>query len=271
MKKHHVAAVLAVIMAAVLAGPAGATTILGQTGGTTPCIGGSLLFNTATVTANSYVVPAGAWRVTFWSTQGGVDTRFSTTAEQALLVLRATGVANQYTVVAVSDNQNTTTIGLHTFAVNLDAQGGDIIGLWAGNGSICANRTRNAGDVVAGFDEPKPPVGQQVTVVPSTGFTVNVSATLEPRLAAASARGGYCMPAPVLRSDGTFGSFVDLVFNQNLADSRYTGAYAANYAAGKGLTCDALPGYLDAGYKVDPLGLVSFDPKSNIYEYFKKA
>jgi hypothetical protein len=52
-----------------------------------------------------------------------------------------------------------------------------------------------------------------------------------------SAREAYCMPQPVMRTDGTMGTFVDLVAGQPAHDLRYAGAVPAVYLAGVGLTC----------------------------------
>lgn len=61
---------------------------------------------------------------------------------------------------------------------------------------------------------------------------------LEPEPEPEPARDGYCMPQPVLRSDGTTGAFVDLVSGQPAWDPRYAGAVLAALVAGVGLTCD---------------------------------
>jgi TolB protein len=53
-----------------------------------------------------------------------------------------------------------------------------------------------------------------------------------------SSRTGYCMPEPVMRADGTMGTFVDLVGGQPDTDPRYRGAVPAALVANIGLTCD---------------------------------
>ena len=45
------------------------------------------------------------------------------------------------------------------------------------------------------------------------------------------------MPQPVLRTDGTLGTFVDLLAAQPAHDPRYAGAVPAVYLTGVGLTC----------------------------------
>ncbi|MDX6485888.1 MAG: hypothetical protein QOF43_1041, partial [Gaiellaceae bacterium] len=47
----------------------------------------------------------------------------------------------------------------------------------------------------------------------------------------------YCMPQPVLRSDGTRGTMVDLEYGQPYVDPTYAGAMLAPYTSGLGYTC----------------------------------
>jgi hypothetical protein len=47
----------------------------------------------------------------------------------------------------------------------------------------------------------------------------------------------YCMPQPVLRSDGTRGAMVDLEYGQPYVDPTYAGAVLAPYVSGVGYTC----------------------------------
>lgn len=269
VKKLLLSAGLVAVLVAFGAAPAVAASIVGQAGGASGCFGDSLLFTPQAVSVNSYVVPAGSWRVKSWSTQGGVLTQLSATASGAVVILRPTGVVSQYTVVAVSATEATTLAGLLTFATDLPAQGGDIVGLWVTNGSICANRTRNTGDLGGSSDQPKPQPGQQVVSALTAGFVTNVSASLEP--ATRSPRGFYCTPNSVQRTDGTSGMFVDLVVGQQSSDSKYGGATPALYGEGYGATCDALllRGFKDAGYKVDLLGRRS-GTADDLYEYFTK-
>lgn len=51
------------------------------------------------------------------------------------------------------------------------------------------------------------------------------------------ARAGYCLPEPMLRSDGTWGRFVDLEAGQPLHDPKFAKAVAATYTAGVGFSC----------------------------------
>jgi hypothetical protein len=47
----------------------------------------------------------------------------------------------------------------------------------------------------------------------------------------------YCMPQPVLRSDGTRGTMVDLEYGQPYVDPTYAGAVLSTYTSGIGYTC----------------------------------
>jgi hypothetical protein len=53
----------------------------------------------------------------------------------------------------------------------------------------------------------------------------------------APARALYCMPQPVYRTDGTWGTTVDLVVGQQMTDPRYAGATRAIYTTGHGYSC----------------------------------
>ena len=64
-------------------------------------------------------------------------------------------------------------------------------------------------------------------------------------------RAGYCMPAPVLRADGTTGRFVDLYVGQPSFDSRFRGATPALFLEGRGISCELLPGYVQSNRTVD--------------------
>jgi hypothetical protein len=85
-------------------------------------------------------------------------------------------------------------------------------------------------------------------------------------------RGGYCASKPVMRADGTVGTFLDLVDGQPVSDATYAGAVRAFFGQGYGLTCDVLTGkgFKDAGYKVDGSGIHTGNAAADIYEYFLK-
>lgn len=129
-------------------------------------------------------------------------------------------------------------------------------------------------------------------MLPITGFQLNISVTLsKPKKGAGSsavpasptvepepARIAICTAQPIRRADGTVGTFADVLASEYPATdmaSPYYGAAPAKYAEGIGLTCDNLPGYTDAGYKVNgdgvraPAGLEASWPAP--YEYFAKV
>ena len=84
------------------------------------------------------------------------------------------------------------------------------------------------------------------------------------------ARIGVCAAQPMLRSDGTMGVFVNIMVSQ-FAQPHYEHVTPAFFYERLGLSCDVLPGYTDAGYKVDPMGNRLPLPDGNFYEYCLKA
>jgi hypothetical protein len=77
---------------------------------------------------------------------------------------------------------------------------------------------------------------------------------------------GYCSVAGDTRPSGAPippGTFLDLVGGQPANDPHYTGAVAANYFQGLGITCDVLAGYTRTGELVGSGG--HGDPGSYIY------
>jgi hypothetical protein len=142
-----------------------------------------------------------------------------------------------------------------------------------------------------------PEAGETVTLVPglAVGYRLNMQVTLKsgsgsgrgsssppkpaaPVVAPQPARTAICTAKPVLRTDGTIGTFNDVLASQYPTSdpaSPYYGAVPANYLQGIGLTCDILPGFTDAGYKVNgegvraPAGLEASWPAP--YEYYTKA
>jgi hypothetical protein len=76
-----------------------------------------------------------------------------------------------------------------------------------------------------------------IVVPPPTVQSVYVTQVVAAPTPDASPREAYCMPQPVLRGDGTWGTFVDLLAGQPQKDPRYAGAIPATYVPGVGLTC----------------------------------
>jgi hypothetical protein len=220
----------------------------------------------------TYAAPSGSWLIDSWSAYSNLS---GPAGSGSLLVVRPVG--GGYKVVDESATESIPGTGESTFSSSLHAEGGDLIGFWVKVDFDCIAETPNLDDVI-GFGSVgsgKPPVG---TVIPSgslssfAGLRLNVRAHLSTPEGKAAKREAYCMPAPVLRADGTTGTFVDLEAGQPASDARYAGAVPAGFGQGYGLTCDNLAarGYTDAGHTVDGTGSVNPAAALNVYEYFTK-
>jgi hypothetical protein len=121
----------------------------------------------------SFVVPAGSWLLTSWSTFAG-----STGGSMGLMIFRAAAVPGYYTVVAESPVQTLTPGVLNTFATNVVVHGGDFLGFWSGNGAACATFTGNPGDANLYSFGPEPVVGATVPLFVALAFVLNISATI---------------------------------------------------------------------------------------------
>lgn len=163
-------ALLAVVsMMVVATGASAATTTLGQTtsSGTFKC--GEYWF---LQTDSAYVVPAGNWAVTSWSTQAG-----ATGGSMALVIFRSAG-SGSYTVVGASPVESPAAGTLNTFTLAnpISVQAGDLLGMYE-NGAFCGSS--GVGFVFGGFGPGALTVN--ATVTPTWGndsFRANVSATL---------------------------------------------------------------------------------------------
>ena len=265
----------------------------GQTGADTACgaPGDMIGVQTAVSGGTLYTIPSGEWTITSWSAAG------SSTGEEALVVYRPTGAPNEYKIVG-STSAHALPKSLNTFDANIKVKGGDLVGFWASPGTICAKATGSLADTASiFFPSGVPDAGQTVTLEPgfADGHRLNMQVTLERRSGSSGskaptsqpsapvftpqpARTAICTPKPLSRTDGTTGTFNDVLAAQyptSDPSSPYYGAVPANYAQGIGLTCDNLPGFTDAGYKVNgeglraPAGLEASWPAP--YEYYTKA
>lgn len=169
-----VAALLGVF---VVAGTASAspTVTIGQTSATPDgiCFMSSSV-QQAVTSGTSYVVPAGIWALTSWSTFAN-----SVGGSVGLIVFRP-GVGGAYTVVGESPVQSLIAGVLNTFPASITVQGGDVLGMWAAGGAGCGTFT-TTGNQAAFFLPPEPGVGSSVN--PSyvvDAFRLNISATLGP-------------------------------------------------------------------------------------------
>jgi hypothetical protein len=121
----------------------------------------------------SFVVPAGSWLLSSWSTFAG-----STGGSMGLMIFRAAAVPGYYTVVTESLVQTLTPGVLNTFPANVVVHGGDFLGFWSGNGAACATFTGNLGDVNLYSFGSEPVVGATVPLFVALGFVLNISATI---------------------------------------------------------------------------------------------
>jgi hypothetical protein len=178
-------ALLSVVGVAVLAvgGASGSLTVtIGQTDSAANTTAGTpgWFVQTAVATGTDFVVPAGSWSITGWSTYA----RGSSVQSMSMMVFRPDGVGH-YTVVGESPVESLTPGALNSFAdVNLAVQPGDRLGLYAPNGNaIVGTRTSADGDVLAtGMTATQPVVGALLTptAVLPTLFRLNISAELSP-------------------------------------------------------------------------------------------
>lgn len=288
----RLAAILAALIAlAAFAGWASAETVTrGQTGADTTCDTPDdfVAVQTGTSGGVSYTVPSGDWVITSWSAAGGPP------GEEALVVFRPIGTTDEYKVVG-STSSHSLPDSQNTFGANIKVKGGDLIGFWAKAGTTCALATGTASDAASiFFPSGIPGAGTTMTLVPglAVGYRLNMKVTLKsgsgsnspssqpaaPAPGPQPARMAICTTKPVQRADGTTGTFNDVQTAQyptSDPNSPYYGAVPAYYLQGIGLTCDSLPGFTDAGYRVNgegvraPAGLEAswIAP----YEYYAKA
>jgi hypothetical protein len=278
------------------------TVTRGQAGADTVCTTG---FDFAAVQTGvsggpSYTVPSGQWTVTSWSAARATADAMNgengmgpevTGGREALVVFRPTGTPHQFGIVGSTPSQALTD-SLNTFKATINVKGGDLIGFWVQDGTVCARQQANSTtDTVEISLSEVPAAGTSLTMMSlggPPGYRLNMSVTLKesnkgpsvsasPVVVPEPARIAVCTAAPIQRSDGTLGTFADVLADQYPATdpaSPYYGAAPAKYAEGIGLTCDNLPGYSDAGYKVNgdgvraPAGQEATWPAP--YEYFTK-
>ncbi len=171
-------AVLALLTLVLLAlatavGSAATTVTIGNT------LSSALLCNPAAIvqTANpAYVVPAGNWRVTSWSTQAG-----PAGGSMSLMIFRPTATPGTYTVVGESPVQTLTVNSLNTFTLTspIAVQPGDLLGMWE-SGVNCVSAS--GGVVEYSTFTPQPPVGATFTPTSSQTGDLNISAVLSAAL-----------------------------------------------------------------------------------------
>ena len=163
------AAALPLLVLLAIASPASAVTV-GQTG--TGGLGGCA---SGVYADTNYVVPAGGGTINSFSIQtdaGDVAPGNSVNFK----LLRPTG-GNNYLVVGESGPKVVAGTGLETFAVNIPAQAGDILGMFVVG--IKCHRI-SAGGVIFDLTATDPAVASTVTLNGTSGSSLNESANLVP-------------------------------------------------------------------------------------------
>ncbi len=157
---------------------------------------------TTVASGTGFVVPAGIWDITSWSTYAG-----SHGGSMSMMVFRpATGTDN-YTVVAASPVEVLTSSVLNTYTANVPVRGGDLLGFWAGNDASCLTHTTSSGDLNPSNPGAQPAVGSTVNAPPFPGYLLNISATLVPLGKADCMKGGW-QSYGVFKNQGDCVSFV---------------------------------------------------------------
>jgi hypothetical protein len=175
MLRLWVVSVALLLAACVWSAAAGAVTI-GQTGTDAACVGFGYGVQTGVSAGTSYAVPAGSWTLSQWSTQAS-----AAGGSMAVLVFRPIG-AGSYLVVGASPVIALTPNALNASSASIAVSGGDLLGLWASNGTGCFSHTGNGADTLdaSASNTPLPAVGSTVALGNNAGFRLNISASLDP-------------------------------------------------------------------------------------------
>jgi hypothetical protein len=176
------------LFAMVLASGASASTTvtIGQTDSTANYLCGSGFgagvtdeydFQTGVASGASFVVPAGQWTITSWSTYAG-----SLGGLMSMMVARPTAIADTYTVVATSPVESLAPSVLDTFSANVRVQPGDLLGFWANIDASCITAPVDNGYLNPSNPGAEPAAGDTFTATAYPGFKLNISATLTPTI-----------------------------------------------------------------------------------------
>lgn len=168
-----IAMTFALTAVVLISGSARAATVIGSAAGSVPCGTGIDTVQTASSGA-SYAVPAGGGTITGWSTQAGADA-----GPAALLVWRPTATAGTYMLVGESPLVTLTAGTLNTFNLStpIAVNAGDLIGLRLEGPLECA-QAGTSGDTFGYSVGPTPAVNASEAMLPNTGFTLDVAATM---------------------------------------------------------------------------------------------
>ena len=175
------------LFAMVLASGASASTVtIGQTSSTANYLCGSGFgtgvtdeydFQTGVASGASFIVPAGQWTITSWSTYAG-----SLGGLMSMMVARPTGATDTYTVVATSPVASLAPSVLNTFAANVRVQPGDLLGFWANIEASCITDPVDNGFLNPSNPGDEPAAGDTFTAAAYPGFLLNISAVLTPTI-----------------------------------------------------------------------------------------
>jgi hypothetical protein len=185
-KLAKTASVAVIVVTALVAVPSGASaaTHVGATftpGTGNSCNGGPDLewLQTGRASGPSYATPSDGV-LTVWSFQA--DDLVQTV--MTLRVFRPTGTAHQYQVIADGSELKTipASSGLHNFLTRIPVNAGDFIGIRSTSGE-CGVSTLNPADTFdfnTGTATAVGALGNYVPNLPSNGWIIDISATLEP-------------------------------------------------------------------------------------------
>lgn len=168
-----IAMTLAFTAVILISSSAHAATVIGSAVGTVPCGTGIDTVQLAS-TGTAYAVPAGGGTITAWSTRAGVHA-----GPAALLVWRSTATPGTYTLVGESALVTLTANTLNTFTLSkpIAVKAGDLIGLRLEGPLECAQPGPTT-DTFGYSVGPTPAVNASEAMLPNTGFTLDVAATL---------------------------------------------------------------------------------------------
>lgn len=179
----QVAALVATLFAMVLAATASGVTqvTIGQTSAAAGYQCGSGYgpntpeydLQTSVASGTGFIVPAGNWAITSWSTYAG-----NPGGSMSMIVFQPAGVTDTYTVVAESPVESLTAGVLNTFPANVLVQQGDLLGFWSTGNAACLTMTGAAGDVNPSTPGPEPAVGSTIVASGFPGYLLNISAAL---------------------------------------------------------------------------------------------
>ena len=198
MRRYRRMAAVGALALAVFASTAAAGIVnLGGTGADpgTNC-SGLIAINNQVASGNPSIVPAGEWTLTRWSLTGGSG------GTVGLRILRPTGIAHQYTIVAATKTKSLTPGVMNTFTASISVRGGDVIGLYAETPTDCARFTGDPNDQYLIFDPSTPVGGIANAISAGSGYRLNLAAVLDSG-AALIPYAGYCSAPGNTWADGT--------------------------------------------------------------------